>query len=208
MVAALHLCGAIESSLVLLLCFVGLLRIGEALALRVDDLVFCETAGRPSLVLLLRRTKQGPSESEKVVVTNMCVINVVRTFLQWRCGLPRLTSATYPSVSRDLARVSSLLGVGFAQFTTHSFRRGGASALALAGMPMQDIMMFGRWSSERSAKLYVKKGEVLVLRLERALPKHQWNRICWLSSLGETVFKLHMAVQRDHPAELAGGLTA
>ena len=65
MVAALHLYGAIESSLVLLLCFVGLLRIGEALGLRVDDLVFCEIDGQPSLVLLLRQTKRGPARARR-----------------------------------------------------------------------------------------------------------------------------------------------
>ena len=58
-----------------LLCFCGLLRIGEALKLRVSDLVCSQS----NVVLLLADTKTGAHQ--RVVLTNVYVIQFFRPFI-------------------------------------------------------------------------------------------------------------------------------
>ena len=72
-------------------------------------------------------------------------------------------------------------------FRTHSCRRGGATALALARLSLQEIMMQGRWTSESSCKEYIKKGEVLLVRFLAGIPPVMMRRIELLANLGERV---------------------
>ena len=200
-VALLHLVGTAGSAFALLLCFCGLLRIGEALQLMGADLVFTQDGGEVKLVILLRRTKRAANDSEKVVICNARVVRYAFLFVRFRAALPheRLVTSTYVTVSSDLCKACGVLGLSVEGFTTHSFRRGGASALSLAGMPLNDVMLFGRWLSERSATLYIKKGEVLVLRLEASPSPDQLRRISWLASLGEQVFAVSSDAVRRRP---------
>lgn len=48
--------------------------------------------------------------------------------------------------------------------STHTFRRSGASELSRLGMPLQDILPYGRWSTERAAREYIRQSEVAVHR--------------------------------------------
>jgi hypothetical protein len=52
--------------------------------------------------------------------------------------------------------------------STHSFRRSGASELSRMGMPLQDILLYGRWSTERAALEYIRQGAVAVHRSRQA----------------------------------------
>ena len=47
----------------------------------------------------------------------------------------------------------------------HSLRRSGASELSRLGVPLPDLLLYGRWLSERSAREYIRRGEVAVLRI-------------------------------------------
>ena len=73
------------------------------------------------------------------------------------------------------------LGLEHVQFRSHSLRRGGATQLALDNWSFTDIMAAGRWASERSCRLYVMKGEVMVLSLRRSLAQEKWGRIVRLA---------------------------
>ena len=81
-----------------------------------------------------------------------------------------------------------MLGAGDLGLTTHSFRCSGASELPHLGLSMTDIMLFGRWLHECSAREYIRRGEVAVLRARGQLnQQHQcrlrlWNMAasnCW-----------------------------
>ncbi|CAK9096680.1 eEF1A lysine and N-terminal methyltransferase (eEF1A-KNMT) (Methyltransferase-like protein 13) [Includes: eEF1A lysine methyltransferase [Durusdinium trenchii] len=47
--------------------------------------------------------------------------------------------------------------------------RARASELTRRGVPFADVMLFGRWSSDRAAREYVRQGEVAILRTAEAL---------------------------------------
>ena len=50
--------------------------------------------------------------------------------------------------------------------------------------------MAGRWLSERSAREYLRKGEVSVLRLRGLIPKASWLKAHKMASLGDTAWDI------------------
>ena len=49
--------------------------------------------------------------------------------------------------------------------------------MARIGIPLTDIMLYGRWSSLSSFKLYIAKGDVLLTRLRQNVSEEQWHII-------------------------------
>lgn len=179
MVAAFAL-NRCQLALIICLSYAGLLRVGEALQLCWKDVV----VGAGALTLCLSHTKRGMEQ--KVVVTNAVVGEWVLRYRalagKWQ-STDRLFSMSYSSVLRWVKKLATLLGADGISLTTHSFRRSGASELARRGIPFSDIMLFGRWLSDRSAREYIRKGEVAILRTQELLgprPLQQWMRWCQL----------------------------
>ena len=61
--------------------------------------------------------------------------------------------------------------------------------MAAAGLPLTDVMHYGRWQSFSSFKLYIAKGEVLLIRLKQDIDTQRWERI-------ETLVKLMLVAMR------------
>ena len=55
--------------------------------------------------------------------------------------------------------------------------------MARAGVPLTDVMIFGRWASLSSFKLYIAKGDVLLTRLRQDLADEKWSAIERLATL-------------------------
>ena len=168
--------------LAILMCisYAGLLRVGEALQLTWRD-VFVGVGG---LILCLGNTKRGMDQ--KVVITNSLV---VQWFVRYRSLHTVLDldepvfKLSYASVLRWVKKLGSLLKATGISLTTHSFRRSGASEMSRTGVPIADIMLFGRWLSDRSAREYIRKGEVAILRSNQLLEpnvRQVWLRWCKL----------------------------
>ena len=146
-----------------LFAFFGLLRVNEYMSagLRFRDvrqepwgigltIPFSKTCNQPAHVDLIRRDDQ------------LCPAEAFRNYLRFvrpehAKGLIAVFADT-PSSSRALsdsdfiARIRRLIatampGADAMEYSGHSFRRGGASALALAGVPEATIQLHGRWSS-------------------------------------------------------------
>ena len=80
------------------------------------------------------------------------------------------------------------LGFASVHFTSHSFRRGGASQLLRRGVGFEDICLFGRWASTTSAREYIRRGEVFVMMLRGDIASTSWRRVSLLASLGANVW--------------------
>jgi integrase len=175
--------GAMKPALAVtsLLCFCGLLRIGEALNLRWKDVVLPSMHRSGAfVVLLLRITKRGSPESQKVYLTNTFLIAILERYHHVFSPADlelRFVPMSYGTFARWFQRGLLTLGLGAKVYRSHSLRRGGATALALGGWRLCDITLAGRWQQEKTAKLYVMKGEVLLLRTRRDLSNSQWTRI-------------------------------
>lgn len=169
-----------QLALIICLCYAGLLRVSEALQLDWKDIVI----GTGVVTLCLGSTKRGMEQ--KVVITNSVVFEWVNRYKQ-TCGkiasTDRVFQMSYSSVLRWVKKLACLLDAQEIALTTHSFRRSGASELARRGIPFSDIVLYGRWLSDRSAREYIRKGEVAILRTHELLgsgPILLWRRWCRL----------------------------
>ena len=149
--------------LCLLLCFCGLMRVGEVLNLRLKDMVI----GTSEIVVLLARTKRG--EAERVVLASDGVVGLIKRYVskfevkteQLVCQVP------YSRVRAWIPKIAAGLGFQHVPFRSHSFRRGGATTLFMSHVPLQTIMHLGRWKSEHSCRMYIHQGEASIIRLKQ-----------------------------------------
>jgi integrase len=153
-------CGQHAVAIAILLCFTGLLRIGEALGLTCK----CVVLSHDALILMLGRTKRGLEE--RVVINHDIVISWLRAFLKARSLKPddSLLSLSYGKFSYWLNKLTRLLHCEHLKLSSHSFRRGGASTLFNEGMGLMDVAAHGRWASESSCREYIRRGELYILR--------------------------------------------
>lgn len=180
--------GRPELSSVMLLAYAGLLRIREVLNLRFKDVIL-ETS---QVIVCLGQTKSGMEQ--KVVLQNPTVVKWLGQYLLWRQphamdGL--VFSISYSSVLRWVKKLPNLLGAGSLSLTTHTFRRSGASELSRQGMALADVMLYGRWLSDRAARAYIRKGEVAVARARTALEPSVWQRILQWANLAPMAWFLY-----------------
>lgn len=166
----------------IVLCWGGLLRAGEALTLTRPRLLR-SSAG---FVVVLGRTKRGMEQ--KVVINEGDLCRWLDCFLEWRESQPAardlVCEVSYGKLQYWIARGVSALGMPGGRWSSHGLRRGAASELARQGVPFSDILLRGRWLSERSAREYIRKGEVAALRVQSAVPADRWARITRLAACG------------------------
>ena len=172
--------GLKAEAIAVLLCFCGLLRIGEALGLKSEDVVV-QAAPHGAVVLLLRKTKTVAADIERVVLSHPVLVEVIALYAKGVAAGMRFLPTSYRSVSLALQAATAAFGFDLKYFRTHSLRRGGATALLLQGHSMIDIMHMGRWASEKSCRLYLKAGSVICLRLREG--PYRWGRIRALAGL-------------------------
>ena len=146
----------------MMVCYAALLRARECLCLKGRDVIL-STQG---LVLSLGKTKRGVAE--KVVITHPLLLSWMRAYLAWRSAAPDdfVFPVSYGTFLYWTKRIPQLLGFE-PPVTTHSFRRSGASELCRMGVAYADICLYGRWSSEKAAREYIRRGEA---ELVKALP--------------------------------------
>ena len=175
----------------ILICFCGAMRINEVLRLRIADVVLPLRPNMPrAVVLLLGATERGTEE--RVVLTHPAVVWFMvmyyHVFCSKRGEQERFFVVSYTTVAKWLWRASYLIGLGYLNLRTHSCRRGGATALLLHGLDLPTIALFGRWASERSCRLYLRRGEVMAIRLRSQVPEEYWNLMNRLNSQFYFVF--------------------
>ena len=174
---------------VAMLCFTALLRISEALALRSCDFIVTLEG---LAVLQLRRTKTG--DYQRVVIQDRAVVAWVVAYRKSIGVSPSdtrpLCSGSYDKFRRVLDRCSSALGLGAVSWRSHSFRRGGATVLFVAGLPVQDIAVYGRWATISSCRLYLASGEQEFNMLVRTRSTASRQRIRSVAALASRVFEV------------------
>lgn len=165
--ATAALSGEWRAGVAIYLAFHGLLRISEFLSLKTQDVAVSGDL-RLGLVakhvsLRLRTTKTGPNQF--VTLHDPAVLKLL-DFVLDRTP-PGGTLFPYsPHVFRRLFKsFCSTLGLS-AGYVPHSLRHGGATFLHLKGTPIEDILLRGRWSSNKSARRYIQAGRALLLSVE------------------------------------------
>ena len=187
----------------MVVAFSGLLRIRELLQLRGRDVLFLPHA----VVLILAVTKTGTEQ--KVVLTNAVTMFWLKMYYEWRAWSDDdlVFPFSYGTMMRHLQRVAVALLIGHLRLTTHTFRRSGASELARRGMPMLDIILFGRWQSESSAREYIRKGEAAVLRGPTLIGPVAWDRIQHWASMAPHVWSVFFILQATRVPVVVGKIS-
>ena len=175
----------------LLLCWGGLLRCSEALALRWSALVRTGS----TWVAILGHTKRGMDQKVCIDEPSLCRWLHVYHQLHGRDTDERVCGVSYSRVSYWLRKGAAALQLGEGRWTSHGFRRGSASTMFGMGMAMQDVMQKGRWQSERSAREYIRRGDVNIMKHRLSLHPAQWQRVTQLAQLSWQAF--HARASQD-----------
>ena len=188
-----HAGGQRTVAMALLLAVGGLLRIGEALNLQLSDVLLpAEHHFGGCLILLLRVVKVAPPDASKAFVWDPALVRWATRYKLWRLRGPPgpFCNVSYATVVKWLNKATAALGFPVGTWRKHSARRGAATALSLGGLSLQQVMERGRWLSEKSARLYIAKGNVALLRMRHSVSSRTWQRVLSVAKLGDAVWTL------------------
>jgi hypothetical protein len=128
--------------------FQALLRAGEISAgrLRFSDITV--TPEGMLVKVLFSKTKMVPVKLALVSRDDeLCPVKGLRSLQAARPADRRVYPSSYNAFNSEIKRRFAHAGV-HKQLTSHSMRRGGTTALFMAGVPTLSIMAHGRWSSD------------------------------------------------------------
>jgi hypothetical protein len=162
--------GYLREGIVTLLAFDCYLRINEALELRREDVALGEDvrlgAGRPDrLYLRLDTTKTGPNKGVEVLNSDVKkLVLLVIDCIKPRMKLFPFTDDHYRRIFHQICDDLKLAP----DYVPHSLRHGGATYGFLCDMPLADIIIRGRWQSERSGTHYIQTFRSVMM--QRSIP--------------------------------------
>ena len=161
-----------------------LLRTGELLALQARDIVI--TPKSPTAVLYLGLTKTGARNPHAGTVS-LQDTTLVRQLSKWKKStkpdsyLIPVSSSHFRSVFKAALDATSLSSF---KFKPYSLRRGGATDLWLTSRNYSLVAHTGRWSSERTLKVYIQDSIALLTELTfTPTPDQRQHRDRWLRSV-------------------------
>lgn len=147
-----------------LLSFDCYLRSNEVLHLLATDVLLPATAQSSAFsspVLRLRRTKTGTNQS--VTVRDPAVHRLLSVLIATTPPDQPLFPYTYSQLSKGFNDAATALGLQAVHFTLHSLRHGGATHDYARDVPIEDIMVRGRWQSNSTARIYLQTGRALLI---------------------------------------------
>ena len=149
--------------------FHGLLRTGELLELRFRDVEFNLDCG----VLSLRHSKSGrrTGAQEAIAIRDSLTLQLLDTLVYLRSPCPGelLWPRSAQTFREAFKRLCQCFRVESLAFKPYSLRRGGATWLLQAGVPLETILVRGRWRSLAVARLYLEDGLAQIPRLRTSV---------------------------------------
>ena len=130
--------------------------------------MFVDHAG--NIVLAMGRSKSGKrsGEDEFDILDSGPVASVVAAFLRQHPWDQPLIGREPHRWRKDLGALLQRVGVAYLQCCPYSLRRGGATHAFMQGMSLSVACDRGRWTQEKTARMYIKEAATLLNAL--ALP--------------------------------------
>ena len=150
--------GDLSFAVLVALAYHALLRTGEALALRFCDLEFGSRCG----VVSLQQSKSGlrTGSKEAVALRDRSTLQLLDTL--WSCHRHFPGQRLWPHSARafrtKLQSYFRFFRVAHFGYKGYSLRRGGATFLLQHGVPLEAILLRGRWKSISVGRLYLQDG--------------------------------------------------
>ena len=150
--------GDLQFACLVALGFHALLRTGEILSLRFCDIEFDLTRG----VLSLSGSKSGIRTGTKEAVALRDQVTLQLLDALWTCQRHFPGQTIWPFTahrSREMFRSHlRFFRVHHFEYKPYSLRRGGATFLLQCGVPLEAILLRGRWKSISVGRLYLQDG--------------------------------------------------
>ena len=149
----------------LLLCFYAMLRTGELLAIQSRDIQM--TSSTSPAVISLGLTKGGMRQGAPESVT-IGEVSVLRALWHWKQHVhPSTYLTSKPHKWRQMFN-SCIEGIKIQEwgFRPYSLRRGGATFFFLKHGSLDRILIQGRWTAVRTARIYINSGLALLADLQ------------------------------------------
>ena len=149
----------------LLVAFHGLLRTGELLGLQCFQ-IHMSSPTQPA-VISLGLTKSGKRQGAAESIT-ISELPVLKFLWRWKCSAKPLDFLTdKPHVWRQMfSDALSALKLSEWEFRPYSLRRGGATFYAIKTGSLDRVLLLGRWTAIKTAKIYINSGLAMQAELE------------------------------------------
>lgn len=141
-----------------LLGFLAFLRSGEMVNLSPEKIAVDCTQGR--ILLALPSTKTSRQREETVCVTDHRLAKLVASVLPHG----PLWEGSLNSFRAMFTHFCAFFGLEEFTFTPYSIRRGGASYAFAQGATFDELLVRGRWQSNRTARLYLDTGRAALIQ--------------------------------------------
>ena len=168
--------------------FHGLLRTGELLKLRFQDVEWNQECG----VLTLHQSKTGlrTGTHEAVALRDPLVLQLLDTL--WSVQRPYPGALLWPYSGgffrKEFQSLCDFFQVSSLRFKPYSLRRGGATMLLQYGVPLEAILVRGRWRSLNVARLYLQDGLAQIPALRTNRSQRQFLEF-WVKKTPTTAFR-------------------
>lgn len=175
-------------ALLISLGFHALLRTGELLNLRYRDIEFSEHCGVVSLATSKSGLRTGTQEA--VALRDSLTLDLLRTLT---CVMrPSPTDLIWPHSAQffrmTFNRYLTALQLSHLQLKPYSLRRGGATFMMICNLPLEAILVRGRWKSISVGRLYLEDGLAQIPSL-RLSPETLALVQSWASATPPTAFR-------------------
>ena len=161
-------------ALSLLLGFYGMMRTGELTSLSRDQVEVGDGDGPAIISLGLTKSGKRHGAAESITVT---VEEIVRRLVQWKRSKFRTLTPNPAKWRQMFAHTLTKLDLDQYQFRPYSLRRGGATFWFSKHGSMDRLLIQGRWSALRTARIYINEGVAILAELNISFPPLRgfWN---------------------------------
>lgn len=146
---------------IFLVGFLGFLRTGEMVALHPHKMVVDTEEGR--ILLALPSTKTSRNREETVCVIDYRLAMLVSVTLRSLRNQPFWDQSLH-SFRAMFATFCDFFNLEEFGFTPYSVRRGGASFAFSEGQSFDELLVKGRWQSNKTARLYLDTGRATLIQ--------------------------------------------
>ena len=159
----------------LLVGFEGLLRPGELFSLRRRDVRF--VGGKAVLSLRNTKTGQRHGRMEVVILAHGLAARALYVLCRELPPTALLLQRSPEQARGCLRRLLGALQLGGRGYTCYSLRGGGATALFIQTNSMEATLLAGRWSSTRTARMYI--AQTTAETTEHDMPQEAKDLLMW-----------------------------
>jgi integrase len=169
-----------------LLCFVGLLRVGEVTQLKAGQ-IKCLSNSVALISLPDSKGAQRKGSSESVLIREALLVQVLKHLKSNTSDADLIFSQSYRSFAASLIYYVKCFGLSHPNLTPHGLRRGGATWHFCKFQSYDKTQEHGRWAQARTARIYI--DEAMTEHGFALLPSDGQNKLVRANSLLSSLLK-------------------